>query len=50
MYSDFGIEKIKKLKVAVKPKYMTQKKVITERTHQARADAYQIFKYDNSKS
>jgi hypothetical protein len=30
MYSDFGIEKIKKLKVAVKPKYMTQKtRVIT---------------------
>jgi hypothetical protein len=50
MYSDFGIEKIKKLKVAVKPKYMTQKtRVITERTS-PEADAYQIFKYDNSKA
>jgi hypothetical protein len=46
MYSDFGIEKIKKLKVAVKPKYMTQNEGYYW-TNTPEADAYQIFKYDN---
>jgi uncharacterized protein involved in tolerance to divalent cations len=52
MYSDFGIEKIKKLKVAVKPKYMTQKNegYYWNEHIKPEADAYQIFKYDNSKA